>query len=110
MANIGKIRVKVDGPITKGKPFTLKTIITHPNNNGLITDPATGKMEPVNYIIAGEIFLDSKRIFKLDLSPGVSNNPYFELTVVIEKASDLKITWKDLSGAKFEQIEKLTVG
>lgn len=89
-----KIRAKMSGDET-----TVKCLITHPMDTGLVKDKKTGKLIPAHFI--NEVIAESggKTIMTSNWSGGISKNPYLSFSFKGgNKGDDVTITWKDNQG------------
>lgn len=93
MASI-KIRAKSDGDVT-----TVKALMSHPMDTGLMKDKKTGKIIPANFI--QEVICEHNGAAVLTglWGPAISKNPYLSFKFKGGKAGDtLKISWTDNQG------------
>ena len=94
MASI-KIRAKVDGGVT-----TVKALISHPMDTGLVKDKKTGKPIPAHFIQEVTCEHNGKVVMTAHWGPAVSKNPYFAFQVKDAKPGDtIKVSWVDNTGA-----------
>ena len=94
MAKSIKIRAKMSGDET-----TVKCLMTHPMDTGLVKDKKTGKMIPAHFI--NEVIAESggKTVMTANWSGGISKNPYLSFSFKGgNKGDDVTITWKDNQG------------
>ena len=93
MASI-KIRAKVDGDVT-----TVKALISHPMDTGLVKDKKTGKPIPAHFIQEVTCEHNGNNVLTALWGAAVSKNPYLSFKFKGAKAGDtLKLSWVDNKG------------
>ena len=95
MASI-KIRAKVDGDVT-----TVKALISHPMETGLVKDKKTGQLIPAHFIQEVTCAHNGKNVLTALWGPAISKNPYLSFRFKGAKAGDtLKLSWVDNKGER----------
>ena len=93
MASI-KIRAKVDGDVT-----TVKALISHPMETGLVKDKKTGELIPAHFIQEVTCEHNGKNVLTALWGAAISKNPYLSFRFKGAKAGDtLKMSWVDNKG------------
>jgi sulfur-oxidizing protein SoxZ len=93
MASI-KIRAKVDGDVT-----TVKALISHPMDTGLVKDKKTGKPIPAHFIQEVTCEHNGNNVLTALWGAAISKNPYLSFKFKGAKAGDtLKLSWVDNKG------------
>jgi sulfur-oxidizing protein SoxZ len=93
MASI-KIRAKMDGDVT-----TVKALIKHPMDTGLLKDKKTGKVIPAHFIQEVVCEHGGNKVMTAMWGPAISKNPYLSFKFTGAKAGDtLKLSWVDNKG------------
>ena len=93
MASI-KIRAKVDGDVN-----TVKALISHPMDTGLVKDKKTGNLIPAHFIQEVTCEHNGKNVLTALWGPAISKNPYLSFKFKGAKAGDsLKLSWVDNKG------------
>ena len=110
MAKEAKARVKVPKSIVSGKPFEIKTLISHKMETGLRKDKKTGKKVPRHILNKFTAKLNGKEVFSADWHPAVSANPYTAFYAVAEKSGKLELSWTDDKGEIFVKNVNVKVG
>jgi sulfur-oxidizing protein SoxZ len=105
---MSKPRVKVPEKIKAGEVIEVKTLISHVMETGNRKDK-DGKTIPRNIINTFTATFDGKPVFKAELQPGISANPYLAFFVRVPGNGDLEMTWVDDLGMKQVETLKLTV-
>jgi sulfur-oxidizing protein SoxZ len=95
MASI-KMRAKIADGVT-----TIKALISHPMDTGLVKDKKTGELIPAHFI--QEVVCEHKgnAVMTANWGPAVSKNPYLSFRFTGGAAGDaVKLSWVDNKGEK----------
>ena len=93
MASI-KIRAKMSGDVT-----TVKALIKHPMDTGLVKDKKTGKVIPAHFIQEVTCEHGGNKVITAMWGAAVSKNPYLSFKFAGAKAGDtIKLSWVDNKG------------
>ncbi len=93
MASI-KIRAKMSGDIT-----TVKALIKHPMDTGLVKDKKTGKAIPAHFIQEVTCEHGGNKVLTALWGGAISKNPYLSFKFAGAKAGDtIKLSWVDNKG------------
>jgi len=93
MASI-KIRAKLSGDVT-----TVKTLIKHPMDTGLVKDKKTGAVIPAHFIQEVTCEHGGNKVMTALWGGAVSKNPYLSFKFTGAKAGDtVKLSWVDNKG------------
>ena len=103
-----KPRIKVPDKIKAGDVVEIKTLISHVMETGNRKDK-DGKTIPRNIINQFTATFDGKPVFKVELQPGISANPYLAFHVRVPLSGDLEMTWLDDLGFKVVETVRLNV-
>lgn len=95
-----KPRVKIPKKIQKGKPFEVKTLISHKMESGQRKDDKTGELVPRKILKAFVCTLDGEEVFRVQMHPAVSANPFISFYVTAEQSGTLEFTWIDDDGTE----------
>ena len=101
-----KPRIKIPDTAKAGEIIEIKTLISHIMETGQRKDK-DGKPIPRNIINTFTATFNGKEVFKVDLQPGISANPYMAFHMRVPGPGDLELTWLDDSGNKVT--EKVTI-
>ena len=94
MAKTIKIRAKLSGGVT-----TVKTLISHPMDTGLIKDKKTGQLIPAHFIQEVKCEHNGATVLTALWGPPVSKNPYLSFKFSGAKAGEtVKLSWVDNKG------------
>jgi len=93
MASI-KIRAKLSGDVT-----TVKALIKHPMDTGLVKDKKTGAVIPAHFIQEVTCEHGGNKVMTALWGGAVSKNPYLSFKFTGAKAGDtVKLSWVDNKG------------
>jgi sulfur-oxidizing protein SoxZ len=96
---LGKPRIKIPESAKVGDVIEIKTLISHVMETGQRKDPE-GKPIPRNIINTFSASFAGNELFKAELHPGVSANPYFSFFMKVPGPGDFEFTWIEDGGAK----------
>ena len=93
MASI-KIRAKLSGEVT-----TIKALIKHPMDTGLVKDKKTGNVIPAHFIQEVTCEHGGNKVMTAMWGAAVSKNPYLSFKFAGAKAGDtIRLSWVDNKG------------
>ncbi|MCB1528180.1 MAG: thiosulfate oxidation carrier complex protein SoxZ [Hyphomicrobiaceae bacterium] len=104
-----KPRIKAGKAKAAGDVIEVKTLITHVMETGF-RKGKDGKPIPRNIINTFTATFGGKEVFKVDLSSGVSANPYIAFYFKVPGPGDLEMTWVDDAGEKIVEKVPIAVG
>ena len=105
---IAQPRVQAPGIVTKGDIFEVRTLVSHPMENGLRHDEA-GHLIPRNIINTMTCRYNGAMVFSADLRESVAANPYISFHVRAGESGALQFRWEDDAGAVYTVEKPLTV-
>jgi sulfur-oxidizing protein SoxZ len=94
MADDIKPRLRVPATAKKGELVEVKTLITHPMENGQ-RKGADGKLIPRLIVNSLKVTYNDKPVLSARLEPAIAANPYMSFFVRVEESGTLKFTWTD---------------
>ncbi len=89
-----RIRLSVPQVAVAGDAAEIRTIISHPMENGLRHN-AQGLLIPVRIAERFRCFADGAEVFAAKLEPAIAANPYFAFNLKVEKTTRLRFEWVD---------------
>ncbi len=89
-----KPRLRVPATARKGEAIEVKTLISHPMENGRRKD-AAGKIIPRLIVNTLAVAYNDKPVMTVKLEPAIAANPYLSFFVRVEESGTLKFTWTD---------------
>ena len=94
MADDIKPRIRVQNTAKKGEVVEVKTLITHPMENGQRKD-AAGNVVPRLIVNALKVTYNDKPVMNVKLETAGAANPFMSFFVKVEETGTLKFTWTD---------------
>jgi sulfur-oxidizing protein SoxY len=105
-ASAGKIKFKVDEPVTLGSTASVTFNIKHPMRTGLQRDLVSQGFVPAFYIKKTEFSYNGNPMLSIDVGVGTAEDPYFKFNFVPDVAGKLEVTATDNEGKAFvKQLE-----
>ena len=101
-------RIAVPPTATKGEVIEIKTLISHPMDNGHRYD-LTGKIIPRHIIHTFFVTYNGREIFRANLQPAQATNPYFVFHTTAIESGDFHFTWLDDDGSVYTGTKSITV-
>jgi len=89
-----KPRLRVPATARKGEVIEVKTLITHPMENGQRKGD-DGKIVPRLIVNSLKVTYNGKPVLDAKLEPAISANPYLAFFVKVEESGTLGFTWTD---------------
>lgn len=94
MANTIKVRAKLEGNVT-----TVKALVSHPMETGLIKDKKTGELIPAHFIQEVTCEHNGNTVMTAMWGVAISKNPYLSFRFKGAKVGDkLTLRWVDNTG------------
>lgn len=90
-------RIRVPKTAKEGEAVRVRAIIQHPMENGFRLT-SQGTPIPVDIITEFACTYDGQEVFRVNLQPGLSANPYFEFYLTATKSGPVDFWWKDQHG------------
>ena len=102
MSDIGKVRVRVPSTIKAGDVVRVRTLVIHPMER--IERDKDGKVIQKNYNYIDKVTVTylGKTVAAFDTTQNVSENPFFSFTFRATDPGQLKVTFTDTTGGKYE--------
>ncbi len=102
-------RVRVSEGAKAGDIIEIKTAIQHVMETGQRRDGA-GALVPRDIIHTFTARFAGNQVFKAELQPGVSANPFIQFYMKATAPGELTLTWEGDNGLKVEHKEPIKVG
>ena len=102
MQDIGRVRIRVPSTIKAGDVVHARTLVIHPMER--IERDAKGQIiqKKYNYINKVTVAYVGKPIAVFDTTQSVSENPFFSFAFRATDPGQLKVTFLDTAGGKYE--------
>ncbi|HJZ45018.1 MAG TPA: thiosulfate oxidation carrier complex protein SoxZ [Hyphomicrobiaceae bacterium] len=105
---MSKPRVKLPDAAKVGDIIEVKTLVSHVMETGQ-RKTAEGQSIPRNIINAFIAKFAGNEVFKAELLPGISANPYLSFFMKVPGPGEFEFTWVEDGGNKIVQKVKLNV-
>jgi sulfur-oxidizing protein SoxY len=108
LANLGKMRLRVDRELRLNEPNLAQLMISHPNTSGLAMDQASRLYAPAYYVRSVAVSYGGKPVFSADIDFSISENPHFRFYFLPQTSGELKAEVVDTRDKSF--VARLAVG
>ncbi|WP_018263076.1 thiosulfate oxidation carrier complex protein SoxZ [Methylobacterium sp. WSM2598] len=98
--------INVPKSAAAGSVIEIKTLISHPMETGF-RPGADGRLVPRNIITEFVCRFENEEIFRAELFPASSANPYLTFTTVATRSGTFTFTWSGDNG--FSQTERAAI-
>ena len=105
---MAKARIKLPESAKAGDIIEVKTLISHVMETGQRRD-SEGKVIPRSIINAFKATFAGAEVFRAELHPGVSANPYISFFMKVPGPGEFEFTWIDDAGVRIVEKMKLNV-
>jgi sulfur-oxidizing protein SoxZ len=90
-------RAQIPPSVRRGEVFEIRLLLQHPMETGYRFD-VLGSAVPKNVIHTLTVEYAGQRIFKAEMSTGISANPYLSFYTRATESADLLLAWSDDTG------------
>jgi sulfur-oxidizing protein SoxZ len=101
-------RVSMPAEAKKGDVIEIKALIRHVMETGHRADNR-GQPIPRDIITTFAVTYAGEEVFRMELNPGISANPYVIFSTVATTSGELVFTWTDQKGDQTVERKQLTV-
>jgi sulfur-oxidizing protein SoxZ len=101
-------RIRLPAAIKKGDVVEVKTLVTHVMESGQRRD-AKGQLIPRKILNKFVCTYNGKEVFRADLAPAISANPYISFFITAGDSGTLDFAWTDDDGSVVKESTKITV-
>ena len=108
MSTMSRPRVRLPERAKAGEVVEIKTLISHLMESGQRRE-ADGKVIPRFIINTFSAKFAGAEVFKAELHPGISANPYIAFHMRVPGPGEFEFTWIDDSGVRLVEKQKLNV-
>jgi len=105
---MSKPRIKLPESAKVGEVIEVKTLISHVMETGQRRD-SDGKAIPRNIINTFTAAFAGTEVFKAELHPGISANPYLSFYMKVPGPGEFVFSWVDDDGKMIVEKQKLNV-
>lgn len=89
LANVGKMRLRLDREVKLGEPNLVQLMVSHPNTSGLAMDQLTRLYAPPYFVRRVEVSYGGQPVMSADVDFSISENPNFRFYFVPRAAGEL---------------------
>jgi sulfur-oxidizing protein SoxZ len=100
--------INVPAKAKRGDVIEIKTLISHEMETGFRPDN-TGKLLPRDIITDFVCKYNGQEIFRAELYPAISANPFFTFTTVATESGTISFEWSGDNGFSATESAKITV-
>jgi sulfur-oxidizing protein SoxZ len=102
MSDIGKVRLRVPSTIKPGEVVRVRSLIIHPMER--IERDKQGKVIERNYNYINKVAVTylGKTVVAFETTQSVSENPFFSFAIRATDPGELRVTFSDTTGGKYE--------
>jgi sulfur-oxidizing protein SoxY len=102
LANLGKMKFRVDGEAVAHQPVLAQLMISHPNDSGMVMDQATRQYTPAHFVRTVNITYAGKPVMSADLDFSISENPNLRFYFVPDGQGELAADVVDSHSLEFK--------
>ncbi len=95
-----RIRKSVPERAIAGEPFQVKTLVSHPMDNGFMFN-RDGERIPRRLIHRFEATFNGETVFQADWHEAVSENPFLTFFAAIRESGRMEFRWYDDDGSEY---------
>jgi sulfur-oxidizing protein SoxZ len=102
MSEIGRVRIRVPSSIKAGEVVRVRTLVIHPMER--IERDKQGKIIEKNYSYINHVVVTylGKTVVQFDTTQSVSENPFFAFAFRATDPGQLKVSFQDTTGGRYE--------
>ena len=100
--------INVPKKAKRGEVIAIKTLISHVMETGFRHD-STGVLQPRDIITSFVATYNGEEIFRAELFPAMSANPFITFHTVATESGTIELTWTGDNGYAATQSAKITV-
>ena len=97
-----RLRVAVPQSVALGEAAEIRTIISHPMENGLRHN-AQGRIVPVRIAEWFRCYADGMLAFSVKMEPAIAANPYISFFLRVEGPTAIRFEWVDTTGEVYSE-------
>lgn len=102
LAAMGRMRLRVDGEVTLGKPTLAQLMISHPNDSGMVMDQLTRQFTPRRFVRSVNVTYAGESVLSADLDFSISENPNLRFYFVPRGPGQLAVEVVDTNQASWK--------
>jgi sulfur-oxidizing protein SoxZ len=101
VADVGRVRIRLPSSIKAGEVVKVRVMVMHPME---IVERKDGKPVDKNYQFINRVLVTygGREVAQFETSQSISENPFFTFAVRATEPGQLKVTFLDTRGGKYE--------
>ena len=103
-----RIRKSVPPMVSKGEVFEIKTLVSHPMDNGFMFS-RDGERIPRHIIHRFEAVYNGTMIFRADWHEAIAKNPFLSFYAVAKETGSIEFRWYDDDGTVYTDSARIEV-
>ena len=107
-SRLGKARLRMPKTARRGEIIEIRTMAEHPMESGFRHNNV-GKLIPRHIATEFHCTYNGREVFRAELFPAVSTNPYFLFYIVADQSGELVFSWADDRGGAISEVRQLEV-
>ncbi len=108
MSQLGAVRVRVPERAKRGEVFEIRAMVEHPMESGFRLDNV-GKPIARHIVQSFTCTYDGQEVFRAQLHPAVSTNPYFVFNARATRSGEVRFEWTDDRGGRVTHVAHIEV-
>jgi sulfur-oxidizing protein SoxZ len=105
---IERPRIKLPSQVRRGEIIEIKTLVSHPMENGLRRDQ-NGATIPRKIINKFACEFNGREVFACDLETAIAANPYLQFYAKVEESGTFRFSWTDDDGSTLTAEQAIAV-
>ena len=103
MSDIGKVKIRIPTAVKAGDVIRARVLVLHPME---IVERKDGKPVDKNYLFINRVVISyaGREVGQFELTQSVSENPFFSFAVRLTEPGQLKVTFFDTHGGRYEGV------
>jgi sulfur-oxidizing protein SoxZ len=102
MSDVGRVRIRVPSMVRPGEVIKVRCLVIHPMERLEPDKQGNILQKRYNYISQATVTYRGKPVVTLDVTQSVSENPIFTFPVKVTEPGQLKVTFVDTAGGRYE--------
>jgi sulfur-oxidizing protein SoxZ len=101
MADVGRVRIRLPSSVKAGEVVKVRVMVMHPME---IVERRDGKPIDKNYQFINRVLVTyaGREVAQFETSQSISENPFFTFALRATEPGQLKVTFLDTRGGKYE--------
>jgi sulfur-oxidizing protein SoxY len=102
LANLGRMKFRVDDNVAVNQPVLAQLMISHPNTSGLAMDQVSRLFAPAHFVRQVRVNYDGQLVMAADVDISISENPNFRFYFLPHGNGELRAELVDSKDLQFE--------